>query len=163
VPAYSYADSPVGRLLLAGDAATLQLIGFPAGSRAKQPAPGWQRDDGPFDEVRAQLDAYFAGTLTRFTLPLKFNGTDFQQRVWSALREIPYGGTTSYGALAASIGRPTASRAVGAANGANPLPIVVPCHRVIGAGGALTGFGGGIETKRFLLEHEAKHALADAC
>lgn len=153
---YTYTDSPVGRLLLAGDASGLRLISFPAGSRARRPAPGWRREDGAFDEAKRQLRAYFDGALTRFDLRLAPAGTPFQLAVWRALRDIPYGETRSYGELARAIGRPTASRAVGAANGANPLPIVVPCHRVIGSSGRLTGFGGGLETKAALLALERK-------
>lgn len=152
--AYGYLDSPVGRLLLAGDDTGLHRIAFPAGKRAGRPPPHWRRDDDVLGEAMEQLRAYFAGALTRFDLPLRFSGTGFQNTVWSALRDIPYGETVSYGELARRIGRPTASRAVGAANGANPLPIVVPCHRVVGADGSLTGFGGGVAAKRFLLRHE---------
>ncbi len=155
---YGYFDSPVGPLLLAGEADRLHLISFPTEARTERPPAGWRRDDSLFVEAFRQLDAYFAGALTRFDLPLRFAGTAFQNRVWTALCEIPYGETMSYGALAARIGKPTASRAVGAANGANPLPIVVPCHRVIGSDGSLTGFGGGIEIKRFLLAHEQQHS-----
>jgi methylated-DNA-[protein]-cysteine S-methyltransferase len=153
---FGYCDSPVGRLLLAGEAQALTLISFPGGSRAQRPAPGWQRDDSVFAEVRDQLAEYFAGTRKAFSLPLRPIGTAFQISVWAALREIPFGATTSYGELARRIGHPAAARAVGAANGANPLPIVVPCHRVIGADASLTGFGGGLATKRFLLTHEAR-------
>lgn len=152
--AYGCLDSPVGPLLVAGDGERLHLIGFPSGNRAKQASEDWRRDDDLFADAFAQLCAYFAGELTRFDLPLRFAGTAFQNAVWSALRDIPYGETISYGELAKRIGRPTASRAVGAANAANPLPIVVPCHRVVGADGSLTGFGGGVETKRYLLRHE---------
>jgi methylated-DNA-[protein]-cysteine S-methyltransferase len=157
-PAYGYFDSPIGRLLAAGDGEWLDLIAFPTGKRARQPLRGWRRDDPLFSEVFAQLRAYFAGELTRFDLPLRFSGTTFQNSVWSALRDIPYGETISYGKLARQIGRPGASRAVGAANGANPLPIVVPCHRVVGADGSLTGFGGGIMIKEKLLRHERRFA-----
>ena len=153
--AYTHLPSPVGPLLLAGDDEALHLISFPRGSKAREPLDGWRRDERPFRAAAAQLDAYFAGELKSFDLPLVFNGTDFQRQVWTALQAIPYGATSSYGALAAAIGRPAASRAVGAANGANPLPIVAPCHRVIGGSGALTGFGGGLDAKRFLLDHEA--------
>lgn len=118
------------------------------------PRPEWRRDDGLFKDAFAQLRAYFSGELTTFDLQLHFVGTAFQKTVWRALIDIPYGETMSYGALAAAIGRPTASRAVGAANGANPLPIIAPCHRVIGADRSLTGFGGGLEAKQFLLDHE---------
>ncbi|MEJ2121019.1 MAG: methylated-DNA--[protein]-cysteine S-methyltransferase [Alphaproteobacteria bacterium] len=151
---YTHVGSPIGRLLIAGDGERLHLISFPTGSRAHMPKSDWRRDDGLFTAAVDQLRAYFAGALTRFDLPLRLAGTPFQNAVWSALRDIPYGETISYQTLATRIGRPTACRAVGAANGANPLPIVVPCHRVIGADGSLTGFGGGIETKRALLDHE---------
>jgi len=155
---YAYYDSPVGPLLVAGDASAIHLIAFPSGSRKQEPKAHWRRDDRPFGALFRQLDAYFAGTLTRFDLPLHFAGTDFQNNVWAALCDIPYGETISYGALAARIGNPKASRAVGSANGANPLPIVVPCHRVIGSDRSLTGFGGGLDTKRFLLAHEQRVA-----
>jgi len=154
--AYCHLDSPVGPLLIAGNATHLHYIGFPSGKRARQPSESWRRDDTLFTETREQLRAYFAGEITEFDLPLHFEGTVFQKSVWRALREIPFGRTWSYGRLAERIGRPAASRAVGAANGANPLPIVVPCHRVVGADGSLTGFGGGIETKEFLLRHERR-------
>ena len=154
--AYSYLDSPVGQLLVAGDADHLHYISFPNGSRKREPSSAWHRDDRLFEEVFRQLQAYFAGELTSFDLPMHFTGTSFQKSVWEALCSIPFGTTISYGVLAASIGKPKASRAVGAANGANPLPIVVPCHRVIGANQTLTGFGGGVETKRYLLDHEQR-------
>jgi methylated-DNA-[protein]-cysteine S-methyltransferase len=153
---YAYFDSPVGRLLLAGDADGLALISFPCGRRPREPSATWTRDEGVLGEAIAQLRAYFAGERREFTLPLRAGGTPFQERVWSALRAVPFGATISYGELARRIGQPAAARAVGAANGANPLPIVVPCHRVIGADHTLTGFGGGLETKRFLLAHEAR-------
>jgi methylated-DNA-[protein]-cysteine S-methyltransferase len=153
---YSYLDSPVGRLLLAGDADGLSLISFPAGSRPREPSAAWTPDDGVLAEAIAQLRSYFAGQRRDFSLSLRAHGTPFQERVWTALRSIPFGATVSYGEIAHRIGRPSAVRAVGAANGANPLPIVVPCHRVIGADNSLTGFGGGLETKRFLLAHEAR-------
>ncbi len=154
--AYGYFDSPVGPLLVAGGADQLHLISFPTESRTKQPQADWCRDESLFVEAFRQLNAYFAGELTRFDLPLRLAGTAFQNKVWTALREIPFGATMSYGALASRIGKPGASRAVGGANGANPLPIVVPCHRVIGSDKSLTGFGGGVEIKRFLLDHEQK-------
>ena len=153
---YGYFDSPVGSLLVAGDADHLHLIGFPTESWTQRPRADWRRDDGRFADAFRQLDAYFAGDLTRFDLPLRFAGTAFQNKVWAALCDIPFGQTVSYGALASRIGKPTASRAVGGANGANPLPIVVPCHRVIGSDKSLTGFGGGIQIKKFLLDHEQK-------
>jgi len=151
---YCYMESPVGRLLLAGEGKTLHFLSFPSGHKALRPKPQWRRADGTFAEAQHQLAAYFSGALRRFDLPLALTGTDFQKRVWTALRTIPFGETRSYGWLAREIGKPSASRAVGAANGANPIPIIVPCHRVIGSTGALTGFGGGIEIKKFLLEHE---------
>lgn len=151
---YSHLDSPIGRLLLAGDETGLTLISFPDGSRARQAEPDWQRRDPPFDAAKRQLDRYFQGRLTVFDLDLAPRGTSFQLQVWQTLRQIPYGETTTYGALAQRIGRPKASRAVGAANGANPLPIVIPCHRVIGSTGKLTGFGGGLPTKAALLKLE---------
>ena len=155
---YTVIDSPLGPVLVAGDAAGLRHISFLAGTAALQPGPEWTRDEAPLREALRQLCAYFAGALRHFELPLAPRGTEFQQRVWRALREIPYGETTSYGELARSIGRPSASRAVGAANGRNPLPIVVPCHRVIGSTGRLTGFAGGLHLKEGLLELEQAHA-----
>src|SRR5581483_3466937 len=115
---------------------------LPSGRRAADPAPSWVRDDAGFDDVRGQLGEYFAGTRTSFELPLHLLGTPFQRRVWQALLEIPCGETRSYGQLAVQLGAPGAARAVGAANGQNPVAIVVPCHRVIGAAGSLTGYGG---------------------
>ncbi|MBX3227499.1 MAG: methylated-DNA--[protein]-cysteine S-methyltransferase [Labilithrix sp.] len=140
--------SPIGALTLRweNDALTAVLFGV-----VPDDSP---HDDAPLLEARRQLDAYFAGTRARFDLPLAPRGTPFQLRVWRALRAIPYGETTSYGALARKIGD-TGPRAVGAANGRNPIPVIVPCHRVIGADGSLTGFGGGLPTKRWLLDHEA--------
>jgi methylated-DNA-[protein]-cysteine S-methyltransferase len=159
---YSYLESPVGRLLLAGDTRGLRLVRFPGERGAVRPLTDWRRDDGAFAEAIAQLEEYFAGERREFSLPLQPVGTPFQKAVWSALRTIPYGTTISYGELARRIGQPSASRAVGAANGANPLPIIVPCHRVIGADRSLTGFGGGLETKRFLLALEGGIALPPA-
>lgn len=153
---YSELDSPVGRLLLAGDGERLCLVSFPVDRYRKLSRDNWRRDDAALAETRRQLTAYFAGERTDFDLPLRFLGTAFQNAVWQALTEIPYGATTNYGAIAARIGRPSASRAVGAANGANPLPIIVPCHRIVGSTGALTGFGGGLPTKEYLLAHESE-------
>jgi methylated-DNA-[protein]-cysteine S-methyltransferase len=147
---YDTIDSPLGELLLAGDGRALTQVHMDGA-----PGPGWRRDPAPFREAAVQLRAYFAGELREFDLPLAPHGTDFQRRVWSALREIPYGRTISYSELAAAVGRPRAARAVGAANGRNPLAVVIPCHRVIGAAGALTGYGGGLARKRLLLELEA--------
>ncbi|CAA2104890.1 Methylated-DNA--protein-cysteine methyltransferase [Methylobacterium bullatum] len=151
---YTFLDTPIGALLLAGTDERLRYIGFPTGKGAVTPRADWHRDDAAFAEGRRQLSTYFAGRLTRFDLDLDPRGTPFQLAVWEELTRIPPGETISYGELAKRIGRPSASRAVGAANGANPLPIVVPCHRVIGAAGSLTGFAGGLDTKRWLLALE---------
>jgi methylated-DNA-[protein]-cysteine S-methyltransferase len=151
---YTFTDSPIGRLLLAADEAGLRRIEFPEGRHPQEPHADWREARAPFTEALRQLDAYFAGTLRRFELPLAPAGTPFQLAVWHALCDIPYGQTLSYGALALRLGKPGASRAVGLANGRNPLPIVVPCHRVIGSDGSLTGFGGGLPTKRHLLRLE---------
>jgi methylated-DNA-[protein]-cysteine S-methyltransferase len=155
---YDTFDSPVGRLLLAADAAGLRHISFERGRYAVAIAADWKRDANALREARAQIDAYFAGELTQFNLTLAPQGSPFQLAVWDELRRIPYAATTSYGALARKLGDAGASRAVGAANGRNPLPIIVPCHRVIGADGSLTGFGGGLPNKRFLLDHEQRHS-----
>jgi methylated-DNA-[protein]-cysteine S-methyltransferase len=133
------------------------MIGFPKGSMRREPEPHWIFNEKPLAAACAQLNEYFAGSRKEFDLPLRFNGTEFQVSVLKALREIPYGETTSYGEIAKRIGRPKAVRAVGAANGRNPIPIVVPCHRVIGSTGDLTGFGGGLDTKEALLRLEAEH------
>jgi methylated-DNA-[protein]-cysteine S-methyltransferase len=150
---YRFLDSPVGRLLLARDAAGLRLIHFQNG-RPERPPRDWASRDDAFDDVAAQLSEYFAGERRAFDLPLAPEGTPFQQRVWTALLDIPYGETISYGELASRIGRRSASRAVGLANGSNPLPIVIPCHRVIGSNGKLTGYGGGLPLKERLLALE---------
>jgi len=151
---YDFLESPVGRLLLAGADDVLMLINFPTGSQALRPRPEWVRDDAMFAQAKRQLRAYFDGTRTDFSMDVAMDGTDFQKDVWTALRQVPFGATVSYGELARRAGRPKASRAVGAANHANPLPIVVPCHRVIGSDNSLTGFGGGLETKLKLLALE---------
>ena len=148
-------DSPIGTLLLAGDGAHLTHVHFQSGPRPMRPARHWRQSAAPFQAAAAQLGEYFASRRREFDLPLAPDGTDFQRRVWRALTAIPYGGTISYGELARRLGNPRASRAVGLANGANPLPIIVPCHRVIGANGALTGFGGGLPIKQALLALEA--------
>ena len=155
---YHYHNPPIGELLLAGDGELLALLGFPSGKMQRRHDVDWALDASPFKEVCRQLDSYFAGELVQFDLPLQPVGTSFQESVWRALREIPYGETWSYGQLAAHIGKPKASRAVGAANGVNPIPVIIPCHRVIGSSGKLTGFGGGIETKQFLLGLEKERA-----
>lgn len=152
---YSYFPSPVGQLLLAGSDERLECVSFPGGRGARKPGPEWREDDGAFVETASQLQAWFAGERTQFDLPLAAKGDPFQMRVWRALQEIAYGATATYGEIAKATGEPvSASRAVGSAIGANPLPIVIPCHRVIGAGGALVGFGGGLATKRYLLDLE---------
>ena len=159
---YEVIDSAVGPLLLTADASGLTRVWFDKGAGSLEPHGDWQRADAgdgreavrTIAAARAQLDEYFAGRRTRFDLPLAPSGTSFQRRVWSALAEIPFGHTMSYLELARIVGDERAVRAVGGANGRNPLPIVLPCHRVIGSDGSLTGFGGGIERKRWLLEHE---------
>ena len=151
---YTYVDTPIGAILVAGDDHAIVETYF-AGA---QPEPEWARDNNALREAADQLRAYFRGELRAFDLPLAPRGTEFQQAVWQALLEIPYGQTTTYSAIAGKIGRPAAVRAVGAANGANPIPIIIPCHRVIGASGSLTGFGGGIDVKRQLLALEARVA-----
>jgi methylated-DNA-[protein]-cysteine S-methyltransferase len=141
--------TPIGTLGLVGSDAGLRAVYFD-GARVEPDG-----DSDVLDEARVQLEAYFAGELIEFDLPLDLRGTDFQRRCWLALATIPYGRTVSYGEQARRLGLgPASARAVGAANGQNPLPIVLPCHRVVGADGSLTGFGGGLDTKRFLLEHE---------
>jgi methylated-DNA-[protein]-cysteine S-methyltransferase len=152
-------DSPVGTLTLV--ATDRGLCGLYMDMQRHRPAdetfgvPG-DPDSEPFAAVAEQLAAYFAGELTDFELPLHLRGTPFQQRVWAALQEIPYGETTTYGELAVEIGSPTASRAVGLANGRNPVGVIVPCHRVVGSTGSLTGYGGGLDRKRYLLDFERK-------
>jgi methylated-DNA-[protein]-cysteine S-methyltransferase len=147
-------DSPIGRLLLAGDGDSITQVCFQSGPRPLRAPGGWVHDAAPFRAAIAQLGEYFAGRRRAFDLPLAPRGTEFQRRVWRELTAIPYGKTISYGELARRIGKPSASRAVGLANGANPLPVIVPCHRVIGADGSLTGFGGGLPIKRKLLALE---------
>ena len=141
-------ETPIGTLWLDADDEGLTSVAFDG-------AAGARSDDPLLREAEAQLRAYFAGELTRFDLPLAPHGTQFQRRVWDAVARVPYGTTTSYSAVAAAAGRPSACRAAGAANGRNPLAIVIPCHRVVGASGALTGYGGGLERKRALLDMES--------
>lgn len=154
---YCHFDTRIGELLLAGDAEALSMIGFPKGSMRRDPEPDWIYNEQPFQKVCAQLSQYFAGERKEFDLTLTLSGTEFQVSVLQALQEIPYGETSSYGAIAKQIGRPKAVRAVGAATGRNPIPIIVPCHRVIGSSGDLTGFGGGLDTKAELLRLEAEN------
>jgi methylated-DNA-[protein]-cysteine S-methyltransferase len=153
---YTTTESPAGRLLLAGDARALRLVSFERSKRSAPPGVDWKLDKEPFAEAIRQLQAYFRGELKEFDLPLAMEGTEFQLRVWNALRAIPYGETISYAELAERIGNRRAVRAVGLANGSNRIPIIVPCHRVIGSDGSLTGFGGGLSTKKMLLELENK-------
>jgi methylated-DNA-[protein]-cysteine S-methyltransferase len=159
---YTYVESPIGRLLLStdGEALTGIYMHLPDG-----PGPemaGWNCDAGAgaLPETARQLAEYFGGKRRDFDLPMRLAGTDFQRRVWTHLADIRYGETLSYGELAKRIGNPNASRAVGLANGRNPIPILVPCHRVIGADGSLTGYGGGLERKRWLLAHEGKESFS---
>jgi methylated-DNA-[protein]-cysteine S-methyltransferase len=155
---YTHIASPLGDLLAVRDEVGITGLYLPTGKHPVSVHPDWERDDNAFDDLRAQLDEYFAGTRQEFDLPLHASGTAFQKKVWSALVDIPYGETTSYGKTAAAVGVPDAARAVGLANGQNPISIVVPCHRVVGADGSLTGYGGGLDAKRWLLSHEASHA-----
>ena len=155
---YCNLDTPIGSLLLAGDEDGLSLIGFPEGSGRHEPEHDWIYNEKPFGDARRQLTEYFAGERRAFELSLKPTGTEFQLRVLEELQKIPYGTTCSYSDIAERIGRPKAVRAVGAANGRNPIPIVIPCHRVIGAGGDLTGFGGGLDTKEALLRLELENS-----
>lgn len=164
---YTVVDSRIGELLLTGDGRALTGIEFDLGggagplqraSPAARVRPDWVADRAPLAAAVEQLLAYLDGELTVFDLPVATAGSDFQRRVWELLADIPYGQTTSYGRLAARLGRPSASRAVGLANGRNPIPIVLPCHRVVGASGALTGYGGGLDRKRWLLDLEQRRA-----
>ncbi len=155
---YCYLPTPIGDLLLAGDEEALCVVGFPEGSRRREPEPHWIFSEKPFGETCRQLRAYFDGSLREFDLPLRPAGTKFQLRVLDELTRIPYGTTVSYGDVARRIGKPKALRAVGRANGHNPIPIIIPCHRVIGSSGDLTGFGGGLETKRALLRLELENS-----
>jgi methylated-DNA-[protein]-cysteine S-methyltransferase len=153
---YTRIDSPVGKLLLAADAQGLRQVSFESSKRAAPVQRQWRENNSPFAEVIRQLQAYFGGQLREFKLRLAPEGTEFQLRVWNSLRTIPYGETISYAQLAQKIGNPQAVRAVGLANGCNPIPIIVPCHRVIGSDGSLTGFGGGLANKKILLALESR-------
>jgi methylated-DNA-[protein]-cysteine S-methyltransferase len=154
---YAVVESSIGELLLVGDGRALTGIQFDLDGDWRV-GGDWVADPAALAGAVEQLRAYLAGELTVFDLPIAIGGSDFQQRVWRLLAEIPYGHSTSYGALAARLGRPGASRAVGLANGRNPVPIVLPCHRVVGASGALTGYGGGLDRKRWLLDLEQRRA-----
>lgn len=158
---YTLMDSPIGELLLAGDGDALTRLDLrDSGDPLPDPAEGWRRDDDAFTETRAQVAAYFAGERGGFELALAPAGTAFQRRVWDALLTIPYGETASYGDVARRLGTPGAARAVGLANNRNPIAVIIPCHRVIGADGSLTGYGGGLERKRWLLAHERRFRTA---
>jgi methylated-DNA-[protein]-cysteine S-methyltransferase len=152
---YTTVDSPIGELLLLGDGDTLHGLYMQDGRKPIRVNPSWVRDDEAFADVRRQLDEYWAGERTSFEVKLHLAGGAFQRTVWHALTEIPYGETISYGELARRIGQPDKARAVGTANGANPIAVIVPCHRVIGADGKLVGYGGGLDNKRRLLELES--------
>ncbi len=152
-------NTPIGKLTIAVDASGVRYVLF---ENNKYDAPGrqdWQRDSGPAQATREQLLQYFAGERKSFDLPLSLGGTEFQKKTWAMLAQIPFGQTWSYSELANKIAVPKAVRAVGAANGRNPLPIILPCHRVIGRDGSLTGFGGGLATKKWLLDHERGSVL----
>ncbi len=154
---YTYLDTPIGELLLVGEQHLLREIGFPDGPKRRRAESSWELRDAFFTEAKSQLNDYFAGSLRTFSLSLEPNGTPFQLSVLDQLQKIPYGETVSYGEIAARLGKPKAMRAVGAANGRNPIPVIIPCHRVIGSNGKLTGFGGGLPTKEALLKLERKH------
>ena len=158
---FTYIDTPVGTLMLAGcEDHGLRHIAFQCGKGALAPKPEWKQLATPFRAAERQLREYFQGKRTDFDLRLHPKGTPFQQSVWKALMKIPYGRTRTYGDIAKAVGRPKAVRAVGLANGRNPLPIVVPCHRVIGAGGKLVGYGGGLHVKQALLDREREVSAA---
>jgi len=155
---YDYMDAPIGPLLLAGCQDYLRFVGFAEGFQARQPLDTWQKNGDMFAQAKQEFAEYFAGTRTKFTVPIKLHGTEFQRAVWQALQDVPYGETCSYGDIAHAIQNPKSSRAVGGANNANPIPVIVPCHRIIGADKSMTGFGGGIPTKEFLLDLEGRVA-----
>ena len=151
---YQWTESPVGRLLLVADEGGLRELLFERGRTSPAIDASWKNNDRFLREAIRQLRAFFAGERQHFDLELNPQGTGFQQRVWRALQEIPFGETISYRELARRLGNPAASRAVGLANGSNPIAIIIPCHRVIGSNGTLTGYGGGLENKRWLLDFE---------
>ncbi|MEK7832126.1 MAG: methylated-DNA--[protein]-cysteine S-methyltransferase [Acidobacteriota bacterium] len=155
---YTQIESPIERILITSDGESLTGLHMVEHRHYEVLTDDWKLDDAvkPFAETRKQMAAYFAGELTEFDLPLAMHGTEFQQQVWQELRSIPFGVTISYGQLAQRVGNPNSSRAVGAANGRNPISIIIPCHRVIGSNGKLTGYGGGMERKEWLLAHESK-------
>jgi len=156
VRTHTVVDSPLGPITVVGQEGALAGVYLDGQRHRPAPAALGARDDATLPSLREQLNAYLAGGLEQFDVELAPGGTPFQAEVWAALRRVPYGATTTYGALAAAVGRPTAVRAVGAASGRNPYCLVVPCHRVVGAGGSLTGYAGGLDRKRFLLDLEAR-------
>ncbi len=155
---YTFVPGPIGSLLLAGSECALKVVRFPSEREDRDAPSDWQQQDEVFRDAARQLAEYFDGARREFDLRLEPEATPFQAKVLAALGRIPYGETRSYSEVARDIGRPTAVRAVGAANARNPLPIVIPCHRVIGRDGSLTGFGGGLPTKRYLLDLEQRHS-----
>jgi methylated-DNA-[protein]-cysteine S-methyltransferase len=155
-------SSPLGELLLVSDGESLTGIYYEDHRRGPARGANWRRDATPFKQVQDELAAYFAGELPAFSVPLAPRGSDFQREVWNELRRIPPGSTLTYAELAAKIGRPKAIRAVGAANARNPISIIVPCHRVVGSNGTLTGYAGGLKRKEWLLRHEASAQLCAA-
>lgn len=155
---YTMTDSPIGRLLLTGTGSSLSQLQIEPLNGSFELDPSWTRDDTAFSTACRQLDAYFRGDLCGFDLDLRPRGTVFQKRVWTALQQIPYGTTLSYGDVAGRIGAPESARAVGAATGQNPVGIIIPCHRVTRAKGAIGGYAGGVDRKRALLRLESNHS-----
>jgi methylated-DNA-[protein]-cysteine S-methyltransferase len=160
---YSVIDGPLGDMVVRGDGHFVTGLFMPAHKGWLGVDAAWRRDDAQFAVVREQLAEYFAGERREFDVPVKLAGTPFQQRVWRELLQIPFGATINYSELACRVGNPTASRAVGNANGRNPVSLIVPCHRVIGADGKLTGYAGGVERKRWLLEWEGRQVAGKDC
>jgi len=155
---YTFMESPIGTLLLTGDRQSLCGVYICQQKHEPLVRPDWNHSDSMFEQPMLQLQEYFTGTRVSFDLPHSPKGTEFQKRVWLELCRIPYGTTCSYRELATEVGNSNASRAVGMANGKNPISIIVPCHRVIGADGSLTGYGGGLDAKKWLLSHESRFA-----
>lgn len=158
---FTYVESPIGKVFVAGDGESVCQVSFTTGHQVREPAVDWVRDTVPLRPAVQQLEEYFAGERRVFDLPLAMSGTDFQKRAWEVLMTIPYGEAWSYGRVAAALGTPGAARAVGRANATNHLPIIIPCHRVIGADGSLTGFGGGMPAKQWLLRFEGALSPGD--
>ncbi|MDE0030841.1 MAG: methylated-DNA--[protein]-cysteine S-methyltransferase [Deltaproteobacteria bacterium] len=158
---YDWMESPLGALLIVADESALRMISFSRGRHPGKVEDGWRRGGTVVAEARRQLDEYFAGRRKAFHLPVAPAGTPFQLRAWRALQDIPYGETRSYGEQARALGQSAAVRAVGAANGRNPIPIIIPCHRVIGGDGRLTGYAGGLDIKKYLLDLERRHVVGN--